>query len=80
VNVNALNSEMLSDFGFAPTFYSCLADVEKADDESRKKAWLKERGGKAGFLSSWRAGNPGAHETDEDIMADAMRSHPGLFS
>lgn len=31
VNVNALNSEMLSDFGFAPTFYSCLAEVEKAD-------------------------------------------------
>jgi len=31
VNVNALNSEMLSDFGFAPTFYSCLAEVEKVD-------------------------------------------------
>ncbi|MGR8949228.1 MAG: molybdopterin-containing oxidoreductase family protein [Gammaproteobacteria bacterium] len=29
VNVNALNSERLSDFGFAPTFYSCLADIEK---------------------------------------------------
>lgn len=29
VNVNALNSEVLSDFGFAPTFYSCLAEIEK---------------------------------------------------
>jgi len=29
LNVNALNSEMLSDFGLAPTFYSCLAEIEK---------------------------------------------------
>ncbi len=31
VNVNALNTEVLSDFGFAPSFYSCLAEIEKAD-------------------------------------------------
>jgi len=29
VNVNALVSERLTDFGFAPSFYSCLAEVEK---------------------------------------------------
>ena len=32
VNVNALNTEVLSDFGYAPTFYSCLAEIEKVDD------------------------------------------------
>ena len=31
-NVNALNSEMLTDFGRSPTFYSCLAEVEKVDE------------------------------------------------
>jgi anaerobic selenocysteine-containing dehydrogenase len=38
INVNALNSEVLSDFGFAPSFYSCLAEVEKADDEVDKNS------------------------------------------
>ena len=36
VNVNALNSEMLSDFGLAPTFYSCLAEIEKASESPAK--------------------------------------------
>jgi anaerobic selenocysteine-containing dehydrogenase len=31
-NVNALNSEMLTDFGRSPTFYSVLAEVEKVDE------------------------------------------------
>lgn len=31
VNVNALNTEVLSDFGYAPTFYSCLAEIEKSN-------------------------------------------------
>jgi anaerobic selenocysteine-containing dehydrogenase len=29
VNVNALNTERFTDFGRSPTFYSCLAEVEK---------------------------------------------------
>ena len=28
-NANALNTEVLSDFGLAPSFYSCLAEIEK---------------------------------------------------
>lgn len=33
-NVNALNSEMLTDFGRSPSFYSVLAEVEKVDSKS----------------------------------------------
>lgn len=36
VNVNALNDETLTDFGMAPTFYSCLAEVEKIDEDFGK--------------------------------------------
>jgi len=36
-NVNALNSEMLTDFGRSPTFYSVLVEIEKVD-ESRAAA------------------------------------------
>jgi len=32
--VNALNTEMLSDFGLAPTFYSCLAEIEKLVEQT----------------------------------------------
>ena len=38
INVNALNSEMLTDFGMSPTFYSVLAEIEKASDEMVKNA------------------------------------------
>jgi anaerobic selenocysteine-containing dehydrogenase len=31
-NVNALNSEMLTDFGRSPTFYSVLVEIEKVDE------------------------------------------------
>lgn len=34
LNVNALNTEMLSDFGLAPTFYSCLAEIEKLVEQT----------------------------------------------
>ncbi len=33
LNANALNSERLTDFGRSPTFYSCLAEIEKVADE-----------------------------------------------
>lgn len=31
-NVNSLNSEMLTDFGRSPTFYSALVEIEKVED------------------------------------------------
>jgi anaerobic selenocysteine-containing dehydrogenase len=79
INVNALNSEMLSDFGFAPTFYSCLAEVEKADEVMRKKSWALQQGGARGYITAWRAQNPTASDTDEEIMAHAAEAHPGTF-
>ncbi|MCP5200572.1 MAG: molybdopterin-dependent oxidoreductase [Gammaproteobacteria bacterium] len=38
INVNALNTEVLTDFGFAPSFYSCLAEIEKSDDATAARA------------------------------------------
>ncbi len=32
INANALNSEMLTDFGMAPTYYSCLAEIQKVSE------------------------------------------------
>jgi anaerobic selenocysteine-containing dehydrogenase len=32
VNVNALNSEMLTDFGNSPCFYSVLAEAERVNE------------------------------------------------
>jgi len=80
VNVNALNSEMLSDFGFAPTFYSCLAEVEKADPAMREKEWLRQHGGPDGYVAAWRTQNPDASDTDEEILALARRLHPQAFT
>ena len=79
VNVNALNSEILSDFGFAPTFYSCLAEVEKASDAMCQQALLKEWGGEPGYIRNWRVQNPGAEASDEDILEQARTAHPGVF-
>jgi len=38
LNVNVLNSEMLTDFGMSPTFYSVLVEIEKASDEMVENA------------------------------------------
>ena len=38
LNVNNLNSEMLTDFGKSPTFYSVLVELEKASKEMSEKA------------------------------------------
>ena len=38
LNVNNLNSEMLTDFGKSPTFYSVIVEIEKASEEMTKKA------------------------------------------
>ncbi len=82
VNVNALNSEMLTDFGTSPTFYSCLAEVETASEEMRKKALLKEWGGKKGYVKKWREDprNDGVKASDNEIIVFAEKQHPGIFS
>ena len=38
LNVNNLNTEMLTDFGKSPTFYSVLVEIEKASEEMCKEA------------------------------------------
>ena len=38
LNVNVLNSEMLTDFGMSPTFYSVLVEIERASDEMVENA------------------------------------------
>jgi len=82
VNVNALGSEMLTDFGTAPSFYSVLAEVELASDEMRIKTLLKEWGGKEGYLEKWREDplNQGIEASEKEILAFAEKQHPGIFS
>jgi anaerobic selenocysteine-containing dehydrogenase len=81
VNINSLNSEMLTDFGKSPTFYSCLVEVEKADEGMRKKALLTEWGGKEGYIRKWREDprNQGIEATDDEIISEAEKIHPGVF-
>ena len=80
INVNALNSEMLTDFGMSPTFYSCLAEIEKADPDGQKKMRLKELGGPQGYIAVWRNKNKNSDISDEQILEHAKREHPGVFS
>ena len=80
VNVNALNTEMLTDFGNSPTFYSCLAEIEKADPATTKQALLKELGGPEGYIASWRNRNRDADVTDEQILEYAKQEHPEAFN
>ena len=80
INVNALNSEMLTDFGMSPTFYSCLAEIEKADPETTKKAHLKELGGVEGYIAAWRNKNRDSEATDEQILEYAKQEHPEVFN
>ena len=80
INVNVLNSEMLTDFGMSPTFYSCLAQIEKADPDTTKKARLKELGGAEGYIAAWRNKNKDAEATDEQILEHAKQEHPGVFN
>ena len=82
VNVNALNSEMLTDFGTSPTFYSVLCEIEKADEEMRKKTLLKEWGGKEGYIKKWREDplNQDIEASDKEILAFAEKQNPGIFS
>ena len=80
VNINALNSEMLTDFGNSPTFYSCLAEVELASDQVKKDI-LDKWGGKAGYIQRWRDDpkNKDIKATDAQIIAAAKKVHQGIF-
>ena len=79
VNVNALNTEVLTDFGFGPSFYSVLAEIEKASEAMCRTTQLREWGGKDGYLRTWRARNPGSALSDAAIYANAEQDYPGIF-
>lgn len=81
VNINALNSEMLTDFGNSPTFYSCLIEIEVASDQVRKDILVKW-GGEQGYIKKWRNDprNSGIEATDEEIISAAKEIHKGVFS
>ena len=82
VNANALNTEMLTDFGMSPTFYSVLVEAEKVDDHTQMtpQKWI-QIGGDAGYIQQWRADprNAGVEATDEEILQFAKSKYPGAF-
>lgn len=81
VNVNALNSEELTDFGMSPTFYSCLVEIEKTSDEIIKKDLLSKWGGDHGYIKKWRELNPELALTmsDDNIIKQSAIRNPGIF-
>ncbi len=79
VNVNALNTEVLTDFGLAPSFYSCLAELEPATAQQAARARLARFGGVTAYLAAWRDQHPGDEASDEAILAAARAAHPGVF-
>ena len=83
VNANALNSEMLTDFGMSPTFYSSLVEVEKVDDADRMtpQRWA-QIGGDEGYVRQWREDprNAGIEATDQEILQFAKGRYPDVFA
>ena len=83
VNANALNSEMLTDFGMSPTFYSSLVEVEKVDDAGRMtpQKW-DQIGGDEGYIHRWRTDprNADIEATDEQILQFAKERYPEAFA
>lgn len=82
VNANALNTEMLTDFGMSPTFYSVLVEAEKVQDHTRMtpQKWA-QIGGDAGYIRQWRADprNADVKATDEEILQFAKSKYPEAF-
>ena len=82
VNANALNTEMLTDFGMSPTFYSVLVEVEKAQDHKQMtpQKWA-QLGGDEGYVRQWRADsrNAGIDASDEEILQFAKSKYPEAF-
>ncbi len=82
VNANALNTEMLTDFGMSPTFYSVLVEAEKVSDHSRMtpQKWI-QIGGDEGYIRQWRADprNAGVKATDAEILRFAKSKYPDVL-
>lgn len=82
VNANALNTEMLTDFGKSPTFYSALVEVEKVEDvlPMTEQKW-SQIGGLEGYIRQWRNDkrNEGINATDEEITEFARQKYPEVF-
>ena len=82
VNINALNSEILTDFGMSPTFYSCLVQIEKCSNSHIKKDLLSKWGGEKGYIKKWRLLNPEAASdlSDEEIIDLSSIKNPDVFN
>lgn len=78
-NVNALNTEVLTDFGLAPSFYSCLAEIEKTDAATATAARARALGGRDAWLRDWRARHPDSALDDDAVIAEALAIDPNLF-
>ena len=69
VNINALNTETLTDFGYAPSFYSVSAQIEKANPQKLKETLVQKWGGREGYRAEWRKHNPHSDKTDDAVFA-----------
>ena len=82
VNANALNTEVLTDFGMSPSFYSVLVEIEKADDASQMtpQKW-SQIGGLEGYIQQWRNDprNAGIKASNEEISQFAEELYPQVF-
>ena len=82
VNANALNTEVLTDFGMSPSFYSVLVEIEKVDDADKmtQQKW-SQIGGLEGYIKQWRNDprNADITATDKDIAQFAQERYPQVF-
>ena len=82
VNANALNTEVLTDFGMSPSFYSVLVEIEKVDDADKmtQQKW-SQIGGLEGYIKQWRNDprNADITATDKDIAQFAQEQYPQVF-
>ncbi|MGU9977500.1 MAG: molybdopterin-containing oxidoreductase family protein [Candidatus Oxydemutatoraceae bacterium WSBS_2016_MAG_OTU14] len=81
INANALNTEVLTDFGESPSFYSVLVQIEKVKDANKmtSQKWI-QIGGLEGYIKLWRQdpANQGIEASDEEIAAFARSQYPEL--
>ena len=82
VNANALNTEVLTDFGMSPTFYSVLVEIEKVKDADQMtfQKW-NQIGGIKGYIQQWRSDprNVNVKATDDEITEFAQQKYPEVF-
>ncbi len=82
VNANALNTEVLTDFGMSPSFYSVLVQAEKVDDADRMtlQKW-RQIGGIDGYIKQWRNDprNANIEASDEEITEFVKGKYPEVF-